>query len=565
MAVISMQSLPNPDHPEQHHSLATMISSAAADPTRRAGFICGFICLGMFARIFWDNLGHFYYAWTTDENYSHGFLVPLISLYFANRVASKGPIPIQGGTWLGSSLIVVSLALRLVTIPLPIPFLSDVALLIGLTGLFTLMTGATALKRYWFVFFFLAFMVPLPIALYSKIASPLQLFASKVASALMTATGLPVLCEGNKMTLPGGLQMFVAEACSGMRQLTGFLALTAAVAYWTKRPPWYRVMIVISALPIALSANIARVMLTGYIMHFVNPRFALGTYHTVEGLLMMAFGLLLLQAECWVLDQICQMKLHHRAAMSLEADSWRHGLGRTAFNLTVRGKDSLMSQLKRAAICGVILANGIVAQAALETINRTERPELRLPLKSIPLDLGEWTGRDLTVDAKIIEQAQTTEYLSRTYENRNNPGLSLRLWINYSRQGDNLRHTPEICLPSSGWNKIESQTHTFLVPVGQHRSITITRLGYGRDELVEHVGFWYYIFGEGKLENYVRRLPITSRSSHGRTTRGSSMTVEVFYPGEIDPEGDGLRDFARELLEALQGILPLERADYHVP
>ena len=128
----------------------------------------------------------------------------------------------------------------------------------------------------------------------------------------MNSTGVPVLCEGNKMTLPGGLQMFVAEACSGMRQLTGFLALTAAVAYWTKRPPWYRALIVMSALPIALSANIARVMLTGYIMHFVNPQFALGTYHTLEGLLMMAFGLLMLQAECWVLDQVCQIKLKRR-------------------------------------------------------------------------------------------------------------------------------------------------------------------------------------------------------------------------------------------------------------
>jgi exosortase/archaeosortase family protein len=72
------------------------------------------------------------------------------------------------------------------------------------------------------------------------------------------------------------------------------------------------VIIVISALPIALSANIARVMLTGYIMHFVNPQFALGAYHTLEGLLMMAFGLLMLQLECWVLDQLCQIKLPGR-------------------------------------------------------------------------------------------------------------------------------------------------------------------------------------------------------------------------------------------------------------
>jgi exosortase len=169
--------------------------------------------------------------------------------------------------------------------------------------------GTVVVLRLWFAFFFTVFMVPLPIALYSKIASPLQLFASRVASALMNSTGLPVLCEGNKLTLPGGLQMFVAEACSGMRQLTGFLALTTAVAYLTTRPAWYRILIVISALPIALSANIARVMLTGYIMHYVNPQFALGTYHTLEGLLMMGFGLLLLQCECWALDHLCQYVL----------------------------------------------------------------------------------------------------------------------------------------------------------------------------------------------------------------------------------------------------------------
>jgi Protein of unknown function (DUF3485) len=224
-----------------------------------------------------------------------------------------------------------------------------------------------------------------------------------------------------------------------------------------------------------------------------------------------------------------------------------------------------MSKLKRVLLCGAILAIGMAAQTALATLNQTERPALRMPLSSIPLELGNWTGRDEPVDANIIERAQTTEYLNRTYESRTHAGLSLRLWINYSRYGNNLRHTPEICLPSGGWNKIESQTCVLAVPVGENLAIPITRLGYGRGELVEHVGFWYYIFGEGKLENYVRRLPITSRSSHGRTTRGSSMTVEVFYPGENDPEGEGLRNFARELLAALEQILPLERADYHIP
>jgi exosortase len=293
------------DQPEPC-SLITLISRSARNRADRAWWAGTVLCLALFVRVYWDNLWHFYYSWTTDENYSHGFLVPLISLYFANQAAAKGSVPIRGGSGIGCLMLVFALGARLLSIPLPIPFLGDVAFLIGLTGLFAMLLGTAALRRYWFAFFFLIFMLPLPIALYSNIASPLQLFASRVASAMMNATGVPVLCEGNKMTLPGGIQMFVAEACSGMRQLTGFLALTFAVAYWTGRPPWYRVVIVVSSLPIALSANIARVMLTGYIMHFVDPQFALGTYHTIEGLLLMGFGLLLLQSECWLLDQIAR-------------------------------------------------------------------------------------------------------------------------------------------------------------------------------------------------------------------------------------------------------------------
>jgi exosortase len=307
MAVTTEAPAPTETSDREPWGLAKLLCLHATDRGQRSFWLGALLCAGLFVRLFRDNLGHFYYAWTTDENYSHGFLVPLISLYFANQVARGGPVPIRGGQWAGSLLLLVALSGRLVTIPLPIPFLGDVAFLIGLAGLFTLLYGATAMRRYWFGFFFLIFMVPLPIALYSKIAAPLQLLASRVASTAMNATGLPVLCEGNRMTLPGGLQLFVAEACSGMRQLTGFLALTTAVAYLTSRPVWYRVIIMVSALPIALSANIARVMLTGYIMYFINPQFALGTYHTLEGLLILGFGLLLLHCECCILDHIVQL------------------------------------------------------------------------------------------------------------------------------------------------------------------------------------------------------------------------------------------------------------------
>jgi len=262
------------------------------------------VCLVLFVRLFWDSFGHFYHHWTTDENYSHGFLVPLISLYFARQVFRRGSTPIRGGTNLGCVLFAIAVGVRLFTVVVPIPFVADLALLTAMSGLFAVLFGSVALRRYWFAFFFLIFMIPLPVALYSRIASPLQLLASRVAATVMNASGVPVLREGNKITLPGGTQLFVAEACSGVRQLTGFLALTTAVAYLSTRPIWYRVVVILSAFPIALSANIARVVLTGFVMHFLNPQYASGAFHTLEGLLMMGFGLLLLNLECWVLQQI---------------------------------------------------------------------------------------------------------------------------------------------------------------------------------------------------------------------------------------------------------------------
>ncbi|GAC1465223.1 MAG: hypothetical protein NVSMB9_04600 [Isosphaeraceae bacterium] len=259
--------------------------------------------------IFSKNLIHFLLSWSTDENYSHGFLVPLISLYFANQAAKKGNVTVRHGVWLGSALLITALMIKLATVVIVVGTLGDLALLVAIAGSFALLTGTESLKRYGFPIFFLIFMIPLPVALYAMIASPLQLMVSRVASIALNGTGVPVLTEGNMMTLPGGVQMFVAEACSGMRQLTGFLALTAAVAYLSNRPVWYRVAVVASSVPIAMTANVARVTLTGYIMYFVNPHYASGPYHTLEGLLMLGFGLSLLRGECLVLDLIADLAL----------------------------------------------------------------------------------------------------------------------------------------------------------------------------------------------------------------------------------------------------------------
>ncbi len=291
-------------------ALVDTLKRAMAEPGSRATLIAAAAAAVLLAVIFWKNILHFGLSWSTDENYSHGFLVPLISLYFANLAAERGPLRVRGGALVGTGLLAGALLAKLATVVIAVGTLGDLALIVSIAGVVAVLAGTEALRRYGFAIAFLVFMVPLPVALYAAIASPLQLAVSHVASVLLNASGVPVLTEGNMMTLPGGVQMFVAEACSGMRQLTGFLALTAAVAYLTCRPSWYRAAVIASAVPIAMTANVARVALTGYIMYFINPLYASGTYHTLEGLLMLGFGLSLLRAGCWVLDLIVAATVH---------------------------------------------------------------------------------------------------------------------------------------------------------------------------------------------------------------------------------------------------------------
>ena len=135
--------VPDPERVQivERQDLVTLVKQAIAESEQRIMLICRLVCLFVFMYIFSDSFRHFYYVWTTDENYSHGFLVPFISLYFANRLAANGSIPIRHGIWIGTLLLVLSLAVRLLTIPMPIPFLIDVALLIGLAGMFALDNG----------------------------------------------------------------------------------------------------------------------------------------------------------------------------------------------------------------------------------------------------------------------------------------------------------------------------------------------------------------------------------------------------------------------------------------
>ena len=248
----------------------------------------------------------------------------------------------------------------------------------------------------------------------------------------------------------------------------------------------------VSALPIALSANIARVMLTGYIMHFVNPQFALGTYHTLEGLLMMGFGLLLLHCECWVLDQICQLVA--RGGREEQGSRRTRGAavgGRLLLNAATAG-DVPERPIRVDPAGKDHVDDFIVRFSAVRSCRPAWRPRRAWSGSTrptgrrcgVPWLRFRWssatgsarTSRSTPTSSSAPRRPNTSTGPTRA---GSSPGSSSGSGSTIPALGTNLRHTPEICLPSGGWTKIESQTRVIAVPLDRRpvdrRS---RRLGY---------------------------------------------------------------------------------------
>jgi exosortase len=258
---------------------------------------------GLWVTAFFPTLTALVDRWSSDENYSHGFLTPIVSLYLAIQNFKARPIEgrPRGGLVLGGLVILLGMSAGCVTVLFPSLLAECVAMLSVLAGGILLLGGREWWSRLQTPTLFLLFAVPWPSALYSRIAFPLQQMVCQAAAVVIELFGVPVLREGNVIHLPKQ-SMHVAQACSGMRQLTAFLAISTCAALLMNRPKWYRAILFFSAIPIAVAINIIRVSATGLVMTHGDPAWTQGTMHTVEGLVMVALGMGVLWCEIRVLD-----------------------------------------------------------------------------------------------------------------------------------------------------------------------------------------------------------------------------------------------------------------------
>jgi len=172
-------------------------------------------------------------------------------------------------------------------------FFSRVSLLVLLAGLIILFQGWTFFRAVLFPWAFLILMIPIPSLILQQVTFPLQLLASKLATVLLQLVGVPVLRQGN-MILLASMPLEVAEACSGIRSLLTLITLAIIYGYLMENRVWVRVVLALSAVPIAVAANSFRIFGTGLLVQYWDPDKAEGFYHALGGWLIFVVALIML-------------------------------------------------------------------------------------------------------------------------------------------------------------------------------------------------------------------------------------------------------------------------------
>ncbi|QJT07973.1 exosortase A [Oceanidesulfovibrio marinus] len=268
-------------------------ASLAQVVSRRLPELC--LVLALLVALYAGIIPEMVREWSQNENNSHGFIIPLIAAYFLwqrrGRLLDAPVAPNAAGLLV---LVLGGLMLSLGYLATEY-FTMRASLIVILAGLTLALFGTQTFRVVAFPLFFLVFMIPIPMVIYNAVAFPLKLLVSNVSVWVLKAVGVVVLREGNIIMLPD-MVLEVADACSGIRSLVSLLALGVAYAAVLPLRAGHRIALVLSAIPIAIVANIIRVIVTGLLVEYVSPDAARGFFHEFAGMAVFAFALALLLA-----------------------------------------------------------------------------------------------------------------------------------------------------------------------------------------------------------------------------------------------------------------------------
>lgn len=224
-----------------------------------------------------------------DTYYSHGFLIPFISIFIVwlkrNELLKLKISP----SHLGWIFFLGGILAHLVSTRFQVSFVSGFSLIVVILGLLLLSLGKDYLRQLMFPVVFLVFMIPLPMLLIANFSFRLKIFAAQVSTFVINRLGISAIREWSVIKTAHS-QIMVEDPCSGIRSLIALIALGALMAYFSNLSKVKKTILFISSIPIAIATNIIRIVALSLVSEIYGDKFATGLFHNVMGILVFVFA-----------------------------------------------------------------------------------------------------------------------------------------------------------------------------------------------------------------------------------------------------------------------------------
>ncbi len=494
------------------------------------------------------------------EDYSYCYLIPFVILYLIwekRKVLSNlDSIP----TWIGFIPFGLGIVLFWLGELGGEYFTLYISFWLIIVGVLWNHLGWKKVKVLAFSLFMVLTMFPLPGFLYNKISLRLQLISSKLGVGILQLYGMSAYREGNVIDL-GFTQLQVVEACSGLRYLISLVILSILLAYFFKERLWKRGIIVISSIPISIMMNSLRIALTGILYEVWGAKVAEGFFHGFSGWLIFLGALSIMLVEIWILKKMGNRKLE---AGSEGKEKPKTGIQNSKFKIQDPEPNSSKSLNSHSSIfplfstpqfiVAIILLGATLALS--QGIEFREKIPIRKTLDQFPLEVKEWVGKRDRMEQRFIDELDLSDYVIIDY--KNSDGKQVNFYVAYyesQRKGESI-HSPETCLPGSGWEFKEAGTKNVLI--GNDSSIKVNRAFMSKPGVRELVYFWFPMRGRILTNAYQLKIyTFWDALTRQRTDGALVRIITLVYPGEDTGDAEArLQGFTRDIVPILSQFLP---------
>jgi exosortase D (VPLPA-CTERM-specific) len=496
---------------------------------------------------FVDGLDALLTAWALPE-YSHGPLIPILSgLLFLRQLKEYPPEPgPKRDRWVGVTVIFAALAMGTLGKLANISDIVAYATILWVGGILLVSFGWKTGKHFWPPVLHLVYMLPLPGVLYFKLNTWLQLVSSELGVFFLQLANVPVFLEGNIIDL-GVLRLHVAEACSGLRYLFPIMSFSYIFAVLYRGPMWHKAVLLISAAPITVFMNSLRIAVAGIIAQHYGTDWLDGFTHFFEGWVIFAACVAILFLLAWLLLFLQPKKMSLTEALDLETDG-----------LMTQAARIRLVQPSAALITAAALSLGAVA--AFQALpDRDGQLIERDSFQFFPRTLGDWdqVGPRERLEDSVAAGLGADDYHSITLSRSAlEPGVGLFMaW--YEDQSQGGVHSPEICLPGSGWEIAWLERTDIAAEMGTETEFNINRAIIQHGETRMMVYYWFQQ-GERRIAwDFAAKFYLMVDGIRTGSTDGALVRLTtVIDDGDETAAEARLRDVLGTLMPHLPRFIP---------